>query len=271
MKVAVSKGPPFSPNATTFESQVGFWLLFQLVEHSAYAQLWRDTLSESLKSCCTGDLNGCNASNDPLLLVSVLRHLATDSLLLVGCLTERLHPVEFPSPSLSSLATPVEPATAPIIVPYVECAGGGGGGIGGGGCCGSTITVSVAGCHSSLGGPLSSEWCPPSFDSRPDLAAINASGCLWALHEIWQEVQESGQAGATTQMLNGYSGNGHPLLPSAMPPSPMRWVLCANLEASPTSPAYQIFRDGYPSDESIARLRAVRNIHLRNHDFLDAT
>lgn len=178
--------------------------------------------------------------------------------------------MEFPSPPPSHPVTAVVPTVTPIIVPYVECAGGGGSGTAGGGCCASTITVSVAGCHSSLGGPPS-EWCPPSFDSRPDLAAINASGCLWALHEIWQEVQESGQAGATTPLVNGYNGNGHPLLPSATPLSPMRWVLCANLEASPSSPAYQIFCDGYPSDESIARLRAVRNIHLRNNDFLDAT
>ncbi|KAL5103935.1 hypothetical protein TcWFU_006171 [Taenia crassiceps] len=228
----------------------------KLVENSAYAQPWRDTLSESLKSSYTGDC-------------SVLRHLATGSLLLVGCLTERLHPVEFPSPPCP--ATTVVPTAVPITVPYVECAGGGGSGTAGGGCCASTITVSVAGCHSSLGGSPPSEWCPPSFDSRPDLAAINASGCIWALHEIWQEVQESGQAAATTPLVNGYNGNGHPLLPSVMPLSPMRWVLCANLEASPSSPAYQIFCDGYPSDESIARLRAVRNVHLRNNDFLDAT
>ncbi|VDK41053.1 unnamed protein product [Taenia asiatica] len=243
----------------------------KLVEHSAYAQLWRDTLSESLKSSCAGDRSGGNASNDSQLLVSVLRHLATGSLLLVGCLTERLHPVEFPPPPPSSPTTAVVPIDTPIIVPYVECAGGGGSGTAGGGCCASTTTVSVAGCHSSHGGPLSSEWCPPSFDSRPDLAAINASGCLWALHEIWQEVQESGQAAVTTPLVNGYNGNSHPLLPSTMSLSPMRWVLCANLEASPSSPAYQIFCDGYPSDESIARLRAVRNIHLRNNDFLDAT
>uniref|UniRef100_A0A915EYQ0 Uncharacterized protein n=1 Tax=Echinococcus canadensis TaxID=519352 RepID=A0A915EYQ0_9CEST len=247
----------------------------KLVKHSAYAQLWRDTLNESLKSSCAGDRSGGNASNDSQLLVSVLRHLATGSLLLVGCLTEHLHLAEFPSPPLSSSTTAVVSTATPITVPFVECAGGGGSGTGGGGCCASTITVSFAGCHSSLGGSPSAisaptEWCPPSFDSRPDLAAINASGCLWALHEIWQEVQESGQAGSTTPLLNGYNGNGRPLLSSAVSPSPMRWVLCANLEASPSSPAYQIFRDGYPSDESIARLRAVRNVHLRN-DFLDAT
>ncbi|VDN35716.1 unnamed protein product [Dibothriocephalus latus] len=47
--------------------------------------------------------------------------------------------------------------------------------------------------------------------------------------------------------------------------------MCGNLDAASTSPAYQICRDGYPSDDSITRLRVVRNVHLEGHDYMDST
>uniref|UniRef100_A0A5K3FA81 Histone acetyltransferase n=1 Tax=Mesocestoides corti TaxID=53468 RepID=A0A5K3FA81_MESCO len=231
----------------------------KLVSQSAYPQPWRDCLSQSL-SACPGD-----TADPPELLVSVLRHAATGSVLLMGCLTDRVHLNNF----LTSTRAPSLPLSPKVqSIPYVLGPGGS-----------STVTVSVAGCRSSVCGTSSSsgsEWCPPSFDSRPDLATINATGTLWALMEVWEKVQESAvsQNGpqavpAERPLLNGFSGNEHSL-PSTTP-SPMRWVLCANLEASPTSPVYQIFRDGYPSDESITRLRAVRNVHLKDHDFLDSS
>ena len=206
--------------------------------------MWRDILGQSLTLPCAGDTNNIDNSSDSQLLTSVLRHLATGSLILVACLVDRVPHFADP-PSSFIAATPKaeipENASDPVSLPSVK---------------------------------LLNEWSPPSLDSRPDLAAINAAGCLWALEEIWQEVQESRNANftATFPLMNGFSGNDHPHLfgqPAAK--VPMRWVLCANLEASPTSPAYQIFKDGYPSDESIARLRAIRNVHLKDHNILDAT
>ncbi|VDD82536.1 unnamed protein product [Mesocestoides corti] len=254
-KLSIS-GPHTQPSALSLSLLP---LLSQLVSQSAYPQPWRDCLSQSL-SACPGD-----TADPPELLVSVLRHAATGSVLLMGCLTDRVHLNNF----LTSTRAPSLPLSPKVqSIPYVLGPGGS-----------STVTVSVAGCRSSVCGTSSSsgsEWCPPSFDSRPDLATINATGTLWALMEVWEKVQESAvsQNGpqavpAERPLLNGFSGNEHSL-PSTTP-SPMRWVLCANLEASPTSPVYQIFRDGYPSDESITRLRAVRNVHLKDHDFLDSS
>ena len=192
------------------------------MEHCAYPQLWRESLSQSLALPSAGD--AVSSSPESQLLASVLRHLATGALILVACLTERV-------PTFSSAATPDSQKVA------------------------------------------ASEWSPPCVDSRPDLAAINAAGCLWALEEIWQEVQASPSAisnnsTSTLPLVNGYRGNEHPpqSVAGAVTASkvPMRWVLCANLEASPTSPAYQILRDGYPSDESITRLQVVRNVLFKD-------
>ncbi|KAM7533192.1 hypothetical protein Aperf_G00000124655 [Anoplocephala perfoliata] len=224
-----------------------------LVGQSAYPQLWRDTLIESMTPITeTGD-----SDNQVQLLVAVLRHTATGSLLLFGCLTDRHQaiggdPFRTPMPQSSSIRA------TNISIPHVT---------GDFSCCTPTVTVSVAGCHSSNSvihstEPSGPEWCPRSVGSRPDLAAIHAAGCIWALNDVWEEVKDSIQ----TPLVNG-GFNGAPY--STTPE--MRWILCANLEASPTSPVYQILRDGYPSDESITRLRAIRNVHLKDHDFFDAT
>lgn len=219
------------------------------MEQSAYPQLWRDTLLKSLAPITgSGD-----TSNPSQLLVSVLRHISTGSLLLFGCLADRLQNKNggiFHTSVLQDKSTNTN-----ITIPHVEG--------GSASSCTSTITVSIAGCHSpksvSPADALACEWCPRTLGSRPDLAAIDATGCMWALKDVWDEVQESVQS-----LVNG-GFNGHSSIPT------MRWVLCANLEASPTSPVYQILRDGYPSDESITRLRAMRNVHLKDHDFFDAT
>ncbi|VDO04612.1 unnamed protein product [Rodentolepis nana] len=220
-----------------------------LVEQSAYPQLWRDTLIESL----TPITGAGDSSNQSQLLVSVLRHTSTGSLLLFACLADRRKNEN--GDIFRSSVLPDTSKNSNISIPHVE-----------GGCvssCTSTITVSVAGRHSpksfSPADAIGCEWCPRTLGSRPDLAAIDATGCMWALKDVWDEVLESVKS-LVNGGLNGYSSV-----------STMRWVLCANLEASPTSPVYQIIRDGYPSDESITRLRAMRNVHLKDHDFFDAT
>lgn len=236
---------------TYSDSVILFSFILQLVEQSAYPQLWRDTLIESM----TPITGASNSDNQAQLLVAVLRHTATGSLLLFGCLTDR-HQVGSGGLFYTPMSQPSNLSATNISIPHVE---------GGFSCCTPTVTVSMAGCRSSNSvhpaDASGSEWCPRTIGSRPDLAALHAAGCMWALNDIWEEVKDSIQP-----LVNGgINGTSHSSMPA------MRWVLCANLEASPTSPVYQILRDGYPSDESIIRLRAIRNVHLEDHDFFDAT
>lgn len=155
-------------------------------------------------------------------------------------------------------------------VPYVYCPTGA-----------QTTTVSVArsGCLYSSLFSASGEWCPPTFKCRPDLAAVNAAGAFWVLQEIWEdEVVANSRAGLQNglsnpvcpSLQNGFAA-AEPTVTTPPSPPPFRWVLCGNLDAASTSPAYQICRDGYPSDDSITRLRVVRNVHLSGHDYLDST
>lgn len=79
---------------------------------------------------------------------------------------------------------------------------------------------------------------------------------------------------SSANLQNGYTSStngGSPDSSNQRSSQPFRWVLCTNLEAAPTSPVYQIFTSGYPNDESLDRLRAVRNIHLNGYDYMDGT
>lgn len=191
--------------------------LLQLVQRSAYPQLWRDILSQCLTTPGVAE---------PTLEVSVLRHRATGAVVMFGCLSE-----------ITTTA-----ATAPVETPR------------------------------SWNG-ATSEWSAPCAHARPDLAAIRAAGCVWSLEEIWQEVSRSfdgataalsstkPESGLLVNGMNNNNGNGRGGRKLTL--TAIRWVLCVNLEASPTSPAYQIMRDGYPTEEAIVRLQAMRNVHLK--------
>lgn len=163
-----------------------FFLSFQqLVSHSAYQQSWRDSLTNSLANNNYSDSS--NAQPSPELLVSALRHKTNGALFLVGCLTDKhgtkqgtkqstYMNTSSPSPKISTSSHSVNSDWNRVS--YVMCASG---------ALTTTVSVSKPGCavtSSSYGG----EWCPPSFDSRPDLAALNAAGTLWALQEIWDKV-----------------------------------------------------------------------------------
>lgn len=155
------------------------------MEQSAYPPLWRDCLRRSLETPSPHSSSSSSAAVPPDLLVSVLQHISTGTLILVCCLTDRPHMTEFPS-FMASTSIPSTMTTATI--PYVRAPGGS-----------STTTVSVARGSilstipgkGGVGGSGSEEWCPPSFDSRPDLAALNAAGTLWALQNVWEEVGPS--------------------------------------------------------------------------------
>ncbi|VDL96846.1 unnamed protein product [Schistocephalus solidus] len=157
-------------------------------------------------------------------------------------------------------------------VPYVYCPTGA-----------QTTTVSVArsGCLYSSLFSASGEWCPPTFKCRPDLAAVNAAGAFWVLQEIWEdEVVANSRAGLQNglsnpvcpSLQNGFAA-AEPTVTTPPSPPPFRWVLCGNLDAASTSPAYQICRDGYPSDDSITRLRSLIDLlwHAFQHPCTDVS
>ncbi|BHF82750.1 hypothetical protein SprV_0802588900 [Sparganum proliferum] len=331
----------------------------KLAYRSAYPQSWRDSLQQAISTTASlldleagsKERAGEAADTGPELLVSVLRHKRTGSLLLVGCLTDQpgadgkdggflsspskiyssncsdttvaaaaatsssnsssssvcntsssnsvcntvsctnllssissSNSVSRTNPLSSSGSTTVNsgaynnPAqtntnclsTAWNHIPYVYCPTGA-----------PTTTVSVArpGCLYSSLFSASGEWCPPTFKCRPDLAAMNAAGAFWVLQDIWEEEVVASSCvdlhnglpnPVCGSLQNGFAAAGEQTV-TTTPSPPFRWVLCGNLDAASTSPAYQICRDGYPSDDSIARLKVVRNVHLSGHDYLDST
>ncbi|KAL7055959.1 hypothetical protein AAHC03_022872 [Spirometra sp. Aus1] len=203
----------------------------KLAYRSAYPQSWRDSLQQAISTTASlldleassKERAGEAADTGPELLVSVLRHKRTGSLLLVGCLTDQ---------------------------PGADGKDGGG------------------------------EWCPPTFKCRPDLAAMNAAGAFWVLQDIWEEEVVASSCvdlhnglpnPVCGSLQNGFAAAEQTVATATPSSPPFRWVLCGNLDAASTSPAYQICRDGYPSDDSIARLKVVRNVHLSGHDYLDST
>ncbi|VEL20604.1 unnamed protein product, partial [Protopolystoma xenopodis] len=115
---------------------------------------------------------------------------------------------------------------------------------------------------------LPDEWQPPvgSAIIQPDLTALHAAGALWTLSKIWQELSDSlslvnGSKSAELP-ING-EATGNSLSPGyGLDSTLFRWVLCGQLNAGPRSPAYQICRDGYPTDDSLARLRTVRTLSI---------
>nr|VZI05352.1 unnamed protein product [Spirometra erinaceieuropaei] len=331
----------------------------KLAYRSAYPQSWRDSLQQAISTTASlldleassKERAGEAADTGPELLVSVLRHKRTGSLLLVGCLTDQpgadgkdggflsspskmyssdaaaassnsssvcntssnsvcntvsstnllsssssgtvcntssnsvCNTVSSTNLLSSSSSTAVNsgaynnpaqatancPNTAWNHIPYVYCPTGA-----------PTTTVSVArsGCLYSSLFSASGEWCPPTFKCRPDLAAMNAAGAFWVLQDIWEEEVVASSCvdlhnglpnPVCGSLQNGFAAAEQTVATATPSSPPFRWVLCGNLDAASTSPAYQICRDGYPSDDSIARLKVVRNVHLSGHDYLDST
>lgn len=208
-----------------------------VVNGSAYSQAWRNALINALNSPASS-----SSDSGPELVVSVLRHNQSRTQFLVGCLSAD-----------SSSNSPLFGYTQPSV-PHASANKADTG-------CSPTSNSDDAATGVSTS---ADEWHQPTPNCRPDLMTINVTGAFWCLTQLWQETlyEPKATVNGGTLSSNGYDGEA--AQHSSSQTSAPAWILCTNLEASPSSPVYQICKDGYPTDDSLAKLRTIRTVRLEN-------